>query len=268
MKKNSLKNKLLATLFCTGLASISVANASNVWVSDEIEAPLRSNPELNSQIIAMLPAGQRVQKLDSNKDYVKVKTSDGKTGWLSGYYVLNTTSVHDQLVPTKKALEKAEAELKALKTKLTQQDSHISELTAAKNQMEQTAADSQELSSNNSLLQKKLSEQSAKMAELAKALDVANEKASTARTQYLSLVKVSENVVEIDKQNQSLQKQAVQFEQEVQQLKNENQNLKAQLNTRQTIVTALLIFGGVLVGYILSVLMPPRGSRSSSYPSL
>ncbi len=254
------------------------AQAADVWVSDEIEAPLREAPELNAAIVTLLPAGQRVTVLEQNDEYVKIQTAGGQQGWLSNYYVLRETSVHDQLTPTKKALAEAQSKVQSLSAELAEKKTLIERLKNDKAAVEKSvgkataeaktsAGTAQKLSANNQLLQKKLAEQSEKMAELAKALDVAKQKASSARTRYLSLVKVSENAVDIDKQNRSLQEKAVQFEQEVQQLKNENQSLKAELNTRQAVVTALLIFGGVLVGYVLSVMMPPRGRRSSGYSS-
>lgn len=265
-------------LFTTVALFLFTAQAADVWVSDEIEAPLREAPELNASIVTLLSAGQRVNVLSENDNYVQIQTADGTKGWLSNYYVLRETSVHDQLAPAKEALAAAEAKVKALTSELAEKNSLISRLETDKAAVEKSAGEltekaktnagnAQKLSTDNDLLQKKLTEQSEKMAELAKALDAAKQKASNARTRYLSLVKVSENAVEIDKQNRSLQEKAVQFEQEVQQLKNENQSLKAQLNTRQTMITALMIFGGILVGYVLSVMMPPRGRRSAGYSS-
>lgn len=266
------------TLFACLAWWLFSAQAADVWVSDEIEAPLRAAPELNASIVTLLPAGQRVTVVDQNDSYVQIQTADGQKGWLSNYYVLREISVHDQLAPAKKALATAEAKVKQLSAELQEKTEQISRLKSGKaaaeksvseaaEQAKTNAGNAQKLSTDNQLLQKKLTEQSDKMAELATALDAAKQKASNARTRYLSLVKVSENAVEIDKQNRSLQEKAVQFEQEVQQLKNENQSLKAQLNTRQTMITALMIFGGILVGYVLSVMMPPRGRRSAGYSS-
>lgn len=254
------------------------AQSADIWVSDEIEAPLRASPELNADIVAMLPAGQRIIAIEQNEDYVKIKTAEGTEGWLSNYYVLHNTSVHDQLEPMKQSLADAKANIEQLTQTLSTQKSQITTLESSKAALERSASEvakkakssqgsAQKLASDNQLLQKKLIEQSEKVEQLAKALNVAKQKASTARTRYLSLVKVSENAVDIDKQNRNLQKKAVQFEQEIQRLKNDNQSLTAKLNTRQTMITALLIFGGMLAGYVLSILTPPRGGRPSSYNS-
>lgn len=253
--------------------------AQHVWVSDEIEAPLRKSPELNAKIIAMLPAGQKVVALDQNKDYVKVKTTKGQQGWLANYYVLRQQSVHAKLAPMEKALAETKTKLESVTQQLTEKEERIkhleSEMSSAKNaasKQAQRAKTSEsgiaKLNTDNDRLQKELATQSEKMAELAKALDIAKQQATDARARYLSLVKVSENVVEIDKQNRGLQEKAVQFEQQVQQLKAENQSLKAKIGKKEFLIGALTVLGGILVGYVLSVMMPPRGRRPGGYSSL
>lgn len=260
--------------------SLTTVHAQDVWVSDEIEAPLREKPELNSKIVKLLPAGMRVTALDQNKDYVKIKAADGTQGWISNYYVLRQRSVHDRIGPMEKSLKAAEEQVKTLTAELSEKTSLISQLQSDIDNSKRNAGEAaqrakssetgaQKLASDNDLLQKKLSEQNDKMAQLATALDSAKKKASDARTRYLSLVKVSENAVDIDKQNRSLQERAVQFEQEIQQLKTENQSLKAQIGKKEFVIGALTVLGGILIGYVLSVMMPPRGRRSSgSYSSL
>lgn len=250
------------------------AQSADIWVSDEIEAPLRDKPELNAKIVAMLPAGQRLATIEQNDDYVKIKTKEGVEGWLSNYYVLRSISVHEQLAPIKKSLTEAEATIKQLNTTLAEQKRQISDLESSKvaleksadtvaKQAETSANSEKKLSDNNASLKKKLKEQSNKMSDLAKALNTAKKAASDAQTRYLSLVRVSENVVEIDKQNRAMQKRTVHLEKEIQQLRNENQSLSAQLDSRQTAVAALLIFGGLAAGYLLSI-ATVRGRRPAS----
>lgn len=270
-----MKKNLLFLLTWLSFQSL----AQHVWVSDEIEAPLRKSPELNAKIVAMLPAGQQVVALDQNKEYVKIKTADGQQGWLANYYVLRQQSVHARLAPTEKALEKAQSELKSITRQLTEKKDKIKQLESEMNSAKSVASKQAQraktsesgvakLNSDNERLQNELATQSEKMAELAKALDIAKQQATDARARYLSLVKVSENVVEIDKQNRGLQKKAVQFEQQVQQLRAENQSLKGKIGKKEFLIGVLTVLGGILVGYVLSVMMPPRGRRPRGYSSL
>ncbi len=273
MNKKLFKQIGLSLIITTGL--IAPVSAADVWVSDEIEAPLRDKPELNANIVSMLPAGQRVVVVEKNKDYVKIKTSEGAVGWLSNYYVLNDVSVHEQLAPLKRSLADKEATVKRLRDELQQVRGKMGQLESSKSALEKTindatsqakssAGSAQKFAADNKLLQTKLSQQSAKMEQLAKALDIARQKSTTANARYAALVKVSGNVAEIERQNRMLQEKVVQDEQDLQKLKNENQSMKARLNTRQAMMTALMIFGGILAGYILSILTPPRGRRPSS----
>lgn len=252
--------------------------AADVWVSDEIEAPLRSEPSLNSDVVSLLKAGQKVEVLSKNDDdsYTQIKTADGVTGWLSNYYVLTSESVHEQLAPVQAELAKIKTELATLSNEnqtLTSQLSALEErnsslsssLTEKDNALAANQNSSQEVVADNQVLQEKLQEQTEKIQQLTTALEQANKKANDANVKYLSLVKVSENVVGIDKQNQMLQESSVQLEQQVQLLKNENQTLKSKLNTKQTLFIAGLIFGGLIVGYILAMSTPPRKRRN--YPS-
>lgn len=269
-----MKKYLLALLYLPLL--ISPVFAKDIWVSDEIEAPLRDAPTLSAGIVTLLAAGSRITLLEEKGDYSKVKTAEGKEGWLSNYYVLRNESVHARFAPLQEKLKKTEDELAKVKQEVEEKSLYIKRLEGDKAAIEQSvsavneaaqdhAKSAEKLQSDNQMLQKKLTEQSEKMEKLAKALDAAQQKATTARTRYLSLVKVSENVVEIDKQNRTLQEKAVQFEQELQRLKNENQSLKSQIGKKEFIIGALTILGGVLIGYVLSVMMPPRGRRGSNY---
>ncbi len=253
----------------------SSALAQHVWVSDEIEAPLRESAQLNAKIVAMLPAGRKVTVLEQNKDFIKIKSADGKVGWLSSYYVLRQASVHERFEPTQKALAKAEQEIARLSAANKQKDVLIQQLKTDVDSSKKTAGEVAErakssatgvekLSQENELLKKELGEQSEKMKQLAVALESEKQKASDARTRYLSLAKVSENAVEIDKQNRSLQKKAVQFEQELQRLKTDNLSLTSEMGNKKFVLGVLTVLGGILVGYILSVMMPPAGRRRRS----
>ena len=254
------------------------ATAADIWVSDEIEAPLKKEPTINGEIITLLKAGQKVEVLaeSEKKDYTQIKTADGVTGWLSNYYVLAEESVHAQFEPIKAELSELKSENSTLKadnesltTRLSTLENKNNELLENVNSSQAAVADNQtlqqELQSQTDTLQQKLKEQTDKIQQLTTALNDANKKANDASVQYLSLKKVSENVVTIDEQNRALQESTVQLEQQVQLLKNENQTLKSKLDVKGRLVVGGLIFGGLIVGYILAMSTPPRKRRN--YPS-
>lgn len=272
--KNTLYSLILSIVVAVN------ANAKNIWVSDEIEAPLRSSPELNAEIVSLLKAGQTVTLLEEKNDYVKIKTVTGQEGWLSNYYVLRDESIHEQFAPMKTELTKVKKQVNELTTELSNKNQLIEQLQSdvdntkktageATQRANSTANDIAKIQQNNEVLQKKLTEQNDKIKQLATALASARKKATDANVRYKSLVKVSDNAVEIDDQNRKLQEKVVQFEQQIQELKTQNQSLNAQIGKKEFIIGALTVLGGILIGYVLSILMPPRGRRSAnSYSSL
>ncbi|MPV85885.1 TIGR04211 family SH3 domain-containing protein [Ostreibacterium oceani] len=263
-------------LLISGVFLLNTVMAQDVWVSDEIEAPLRASPELNSTIIKLLPAGQRVTALDQTDDYVKIETEDGEQGWLSNYYVLRQRSVHDKFSEINQALQSAQAEVTTLQAEIEEKNTRINELEAEIQDTQSSASNAAEqakssqtnlakLQQENQLLQQKLSEQNENVAQLSRALEVAQKQATDERARYLSLAKVSENAVEIDEKNRQLQEQAVKFEKEAQLLRTENQSINASMANKERIIGALTLLGGIVLGYLLTVFRPARRRSSSRY---
>ncbi len=244
---------------------LSTANASNIWVSDEIEAPLRSSPELNSDTVTLLPAGKKVDIIEIKGDYTKIKSGD-YIGWLSNYYILKEKSVHDKYMPATKELAKVKSELSKLKAELDSNKKEFNKLSSKIDDFKSTATNAEKTEKNNKTMQDKISEQNKKITKLALALKLSKESATDAKTKYLSLMKVSGNAVDIDKQNKMLQERSVQFEQDIQLLKNENQTLKSKIGNKERLIGAGMVFAGILVGYVLTILTAPR--RRSSYSSI
>jgi|GEM_PF-3925216 len=268
IKLVSYQIALLVGLQVSIFATFANAQSAAAWISDEIEAPLRKSPDINAAIIELLSAGQRVTVIKTQGDYSQIKTASGQQGWLSNYYLLNSESVHARFEPMQKAYAEMTAKLTALNEKIKRQNKQIKTLQAQANVHQDSLNNVKKLSDDNQVLQKKLNEQSAQLSQLAKELNKAKRAASDAKTRYVSLKKVSQNAVEIDSKNQVLQEKLVKLEQTSQQLTAENQSLKSSHTRTQTITGALIVFGGVFVGYLLSVLMPPRGRRKiEKYPS-
>lgn len=258
-----MKKYATLLLFCSLLVGHSqLAFAKEAWVSDEIKAPLRSSPTRKSKIISMLASGKKLEVLATKKGYTKVKAPNGKVGWLSNFYVLNEQSLHEKYLPLQKELEERNAMLETLNKELADKSLLIS-------QLDPDEKNSKGLVSDSHLLQTKLIEQNRRITKLVNALEMEKQRTLDARTQYVSLAKVSQDAVDINNQNKILQEKAVQHEQEAQQLRAENQSLKGQIGKKDFIVGVLTVLAGILVGYVLSVMMPPSaGRRNSTYNNL
>ncbi len=239
------------------LLPLTYGYAQDVWTSDEIKAPLRSEANKKSKIISMISAGQKVKVLANQKGYVKVRTANNKVGWLSNFYVLRKSSVHEQF-------DKIQSELTEKKEQLAKVSAELEEKKHLISQFGVDGKKAQAILSGSELLKNKLIEQNRRIAQLVKALDVEKQKTLDAKTQYVSLTKVSQNAVDIDKKNKQLQEQLVANEQTTRQLQAENQSLQSQISKRDFIVGVLTVLAGILVGYVLSIIMPPNGRRRSS----
>ncbi len=245
----------------TGFLFLNILSAASIWVSDEIQAPLRDKPELNSKIIIMIPAGEKVKIIKTEKDYTQIKTKSGKKGWLSNYYILKKASIHSKYNPILKELVKIKKDNKALIQALELKKQTILKLEDAN----KGAAASQEnlavSETNIKKLQAKVISQDKEITALKETTEKANKKAINAQTKYINLVKVSENAVKIAEKNKALSEINVANEKEIQSLKNKNQNLTSQVGSKAYIIGGSFVFAGLLIGYILSIMMPARRKR-------
>lgn len=83
--------------------------AKSMYITDRIEVGLRSGTGIEQRIIAMLKTGDRVEWLEGDKNWSKVKLSDGKIGWLATRFLV------DQIRPVSSLDPKLQEELRKLK---------------------------------------------------------------------------------------------------------------------------------------------------------
>lgn len=56
--------------------------AASAYISDAIKITMRTAPGTEHKIIAMVPSGEKVNIIEPGKDWSKVTTANGKTGWV------------------------------------------------------------------------------------------------------------------------------------------------------------------------------------------
>lgn len=251
---------------CLSVALPIISFAQTVWVSDEIQAPLRKSPSSRAEIVGFIEAGQAAQKLaektdDEGTKYTQVKLSDGRTGWLTNYYVLTRESVHAKLAPMQAELAKAKSDLDELNATIEQQAQKITELQSGVSTAESKLADAAETKMALNDLQSVSENQDAKIAELTEALEIANKRAEKERLRYASLAKVSQDAVRIDNQNQQLQEKAIQLEQNLQLVQGENETLRTRTNKSEWYTGAAIVIFGVLTGLVIPLFFRRRRYR-------
>jgi SH3 domain protein len=94
MKKIKICYALILWLF-----AVSAAHSAPAWVSDEFEITLRSGPSTSHSIQMMVGSGTRLEVLEQGAEsgYSRVKTADGKEGWVLTRYLMTQPSAREQI---------------------------------------------------------------------------------------------------------------------------------------------------------------------------
>lgn len=111
-----MKSKLLVALLCS-LSWLSMANAADRYISDDVYAYLHAGPSNKFRILGSIKAGETVTELarDAQTKYVHIRDADGRTGWVEGEFVQSEESFRSKL-------PKIESELKNTKAQLSSVD--------------------------------------------------------------------------------------------------------------------------------------------------
>jgi len=95
----------------------AVAQESVRYVSDEITIVLRDSPRAEGGARGVVSSGMRVTVLgpEDPSGYVRVRTADGRDGWMLSRHLKADPIARDKLKAVEKDLAAAQAELKKLK---------------------------------------------------------------------------------------------------------------------------------------------------------
>ncbi|MDH5308703.1 MAG: TIGR04211 family SH3 domain-containing protein [Gammaproteobacteria bacterium] len=218
----------LAALLCSLLFGSPVL-AETAWVSDQFEITLRSGPSTSNAIQLMINSGTALEVLERDPEtgYSKVRTQGGTEGWVLTRYLMNEPSAREQL-----------ESLSAQVSSATERGTSLgSQLNAIRSEYQEATNRIRSLEREKEQLQADLDE----------------------------IKRTAANVLGIDSQNKSLQRQLTDTEIQVSILEEENRQLKAQSNRTWFLTGAGVLFGGVLLGLILPRMRWQRRSRYDSF---
>ncbi|MDH4107332.1 MAG: TIGR04211 family SH3 domain-containing protein [Gammaproteobacteria bacterium] len=218
----------LAALLCS-LFFGSPVLAETAWVSDQFEITLRSGPSTSNAIQLMINSGTALEVLERDPEtgYSKVRTQGGTEGWVLTRYLMNEPSAREQL-----------ESLSAQVSSATERGTSLgSQLNAIRSEYQEATNRIRSLEREKEQLQADLDE----------------------------IKRTAANVLGIDSQNKSLQRQLTDTEIQVSILEEENRQLKAQSNRTWFLTGAGVLFGGVLLGLILPRMRWQRRSRYDSF---
>ena len=81
----TIRTKLLFTLILFAGLSVS-AFAETVYVSDELRVGIRPEPDIGYSPVGVVVTGMKLDVLDRQAGFVKIKTDDGMIGWIKDIY--------------------------------------------------------------------------------------------------------------------------------------------------------------------------------------
>ena len=225
MKKCSYRR--LFVWFVVGMSFSALIQAETRYVSDEIEATLRTGPSLSHAIQRMLKSGVALEILEVNAEngYSRVKTSGGTEGWILSRYLMADPPARSQVEKIAKQITDAP-------------DGSVRvQLTAIKDQFEKTSQRVAFLENENKRLEEQLG----------------------------SIKKTSANILQIDEENKKLHQKLATTEERLTTLQLENHELGDKSQKDWFITGALVLSGGIVLGLILPLFTRKRRSRYDSF---
>ncbi len=219
---------LLSAFLC--LTAAHQLAAETRYVTDQFKITLRSGESASHRIMKMIPTGEALNVLSSNAEtgYSRVRTQDGKTGYVLTRQLEQQPVARDRLAAMEQRLRELEAAPSELRSRL------------------------------NSLLEEHETLQGAH-----KALQEAKRNVDT---ELATLQRTSANAVRISNERNELRKQVAALTREVDELKQQNRELENSSARRWFLIGGGVLAGGIVLGLILPNLRVRR--KRDSWGSL
>ncbi|WP_152765714.1 TIGR04211 family SH3 domain-containing protein [Alkalilimnicola sp. S0819] len=113
------------------LCSLLLAPAALAeYVSDQLEITLRSGPTNQHRITQMLESGTRLQVMERQAGWARVRTAQGREGWVLERYLMSQPSARDRLQRAQARLDELLQDDQSLRSRLLAQQERTAELEA------------------------------------------------------------------------------------------------------------------------------------------
>ena len=214
--KISLYHILISLFF---LLAASTAYAETRYISDHLIVTVRSGKGNEFKILETVPTGTPVKILEEGKTYVKVITPKGTEGYISRHYVSRS-------LPKKIQITQLEKNIATLEQQITTQQ--------------------QNLQGN----QDKANTNKNQIDELSTQLEQTRQQLEKANQDYDSLLRKSENIINLTTENEQLIEQNNLHNSELLILREENQSFHRSNMIQWFLAGGGVFFGGWLIGRI------------------
>ena len=207
--------RILLIAVCLSVLVSGHALAATHYVSDSLEITMRSGMSTSHGIIRMLRSGTPLDVLETDNDsgYSRVRTRDGKTGWVLSRFLMKGQAARDKLAAAEKRLAEIEIE--------------NNKMAAAMETMKVKVSSIENDRTN---------------------LDGVNRKVSQ---ELAEIKRTASSALAIDSENKELKSRVVALERKLQTLHQENEGLKDRTDRDWFMVGAGVVLLGIIVGLII-----------------
>jgi SH3 domain protein len=145
--------QLLVAVMVVLCLFLSTAEAATVYVGDEIKLTVRSGPAIDRKILDIVSTGEKMDILEDGEEWVFIRLSDGKEGWVLKRYLsserpsklklADLQKKHGSLATRSDELAEENEALKASNEKITrdlqEKTKALEELTRSHEELQQDA---------------------------------------------------------------------------------------------------------------------------------
>lgn len=154
-------NILMLLLLLIPLNSI----AETIYVTDVLKLKLRATASNDAQVVTNLTSGDKLTVLEKQKRYTRVKTKDGKVGWVQSWFLTDKTPATFLVGNLTKDNQALTSQLAKVETKLKNFDSETAkENEQLKNSVATLSSKINNLTSTRNDLESKLESQASELA--------------------------------------------------------------------------------------------------------
>jgi len=197
------------------------------YVTDNLKLAMRSGTSTANKIVKMLASGQRVAVLQTANGYSRVRTANGREGWILSRYLMDQPSARNRVA-------EAEAQSAELQTKNQQL---MAELTELRSHSETTSERYASLSSREAELAGELQE----------------------------IRRTSAGALQLAEQNQVLKRELLEREKEVQTLTQETATIRERGDQQWFMIGAIVVLVSIFLGHLLPRMRLRKGSNLDSF---
>ena len=207
--------RILLIAVCLSVLVSGHALAATHYVSDSLEITMRSGKSTSHGIIRMLRSGTPLNVLETDNDsgYSRVRTRDGKTGWVLSRFLMKGQAARDKLAAAEKKLADIEIENNKMAVAMETMKAKVSSI-----EQDRTS------------------------------LDGVNRKVSQ---ELAEIKRTASSALAIDSENKELKSRVVALERKLQTLHQENEGLKDRTDRDWFMVGAGVVLLGIIVGLII-----------------